>query len=157
MSRGREHRIQSAFSEVRAAISSGDHQKAIDALNDLEESIKQQEEDNPFIIGSIGRVKKRIYLSEIIKICIIERCVLIYANDGRIYTSNNTIKEIENQHPSALVRASRSLIVPIENIRQLICEADGSHSLKIKWDEEQILISRRCVPLIKEAMGRKPG
>ena len=147
----REDWIKSAFSEARAAISSGDHQKAINALNNLEISLKNTEDD-PFIVGSIGRTKKRVYLSEITKICIIDRCVLIHTNDGRTYTSSDTIKEIENQHPCALIRASRSLIVPVENIHQFMCEADGSHSVKVKGEESPILISRRCVSSIKEAL-----
>lgn len=121
---------------------------------DIENLIVRQRPE-VFLVAKVGRVEKKIPISDVEYVLFNDRCVIIRDVKGRDYTSNKTLKEIEDLAGDSLVRVNRSCLAMVSAISRIEKNKNGFNEVFFRKSNESFRISRRLSPAIRRSMSEK--
>ncbi|KKO45281.1 hypothetical protein WG68_11190 [Arsukibacterium ikkense] len=84
----------------------------------------------------------------------------INLTDGRQHLYSGTLKTLESELPSTFLRVHRSYLVNLEQVKRLTTSTDkrsGSAASLLLTNGQQIPVSRRLIPSVRNAVTAEPG
>lgn len=102
-----------------------------------------------FLRTTLGGKVSLLPLSEVICLLAEDKYTTVVHKKGRLVIDQSLL-DLENEHPKVLVRIHRSTLVAIKFIRGLEKAPDGRHFVKLEGCEDRLQVSRRNLPAIRK-------
>lgn len=117
------------------------------ALRSLSRSIDSIDES--FLRTTLGGKVSLLPLSEVFCLLAEDKYTTVVHKNGR-QVIDQSLLELENEHPTVLVRIHRSTLVARKFIRGLEKAPDGRHFVTLEGREDRLQVSRRNLPAIRK-------
>lgn len=105
----------------------------------------------PMLKSTLGGKVRLLPLSEAIYFYAEDKYTIVIHSQGQLMISQ-TLLELEEQHPDALIRTHRSTLVARDRIRGLEKSSIGAHKLLLEGTEERPMVSRRSLASIRKVI-----
>ena len=121
------------------------------ALDKARRSFAKPNDDSEelFLRTTLGGKVSLFPLSEVVCLLAEDKYTTVIHQKGRLVI-DQTLLDLENEHPTVLVRIHRSTLVARKSIRGLEKASDGRHFVKLEGCEDRPQVSRRNLPAIRK-------
>ncbi len=102
-----------------------------------------------FLRTTLGGKVSLLPLSDVICLLAEDKYTTVVHKKGRLVIDQSLL-ELENEHPSVLVRIHRSSLVAKKFIRGLEKAPNGRHFLQLESCKDRLQVSRRNLPVIRK-------
>ena len=119
-------------------------EKARRSLARLDNGVEQL-----FLRTTLGGKVGLLPLSDVICLLAEDKYTTVVHKKGQLIIDQSLL-ELENEHPSLLVRIHRSTLVAKKCIRGLEKAPDGRHFLQLEGCKDRLQVSRRNLPAIRK-------
>jgi len=110
---------------------------------------RRSDTTDSFLRSTLGGKVTLLPLSSVIYLSAEDKYTTVTHQDGEVVI-NQSLLDLENEHPDILVRVHRGTLVSKKRIRGLEKSPDGRHLLQLDGSEDRPQVSRRNLPAIRK-------